>query len=103
MFVSIVRSTFELSTFAQFFAVGTNQVDRAAAASAVPGVPLTRWSRDVVFGRLPALTIVVCGPFAVKSAIHCSAMSLLLLDAGIRRSEPPMNAGIGLPATWLGI
>ena len=29
MFVSIVRRTFELSTFAQFFAVGTNQVSFA--------------------------------------------------------------------------
>ena len=54
-FVSIVRSTFELSTFAQFFAVGTNQVDFADSASAAPGVPLTRLSREVVFGRLPGL------------------------------------------------
>ena len=57
MFVSIVRSTFELSTFAQFFAVGTNQVAFADCASAEPGVPLTRLSSEVVFGRFPALTI----------------------------------------------
>ena len=37
MFVSIVRSTFALSTFVQFFAVGTNQVAFADCASAEPG------------------------------------------------------------------
>ena len=40
MFVSIVRSTFALSTFVQFFAVGTNQVDlrrlRRAPSPACP-------------------------------------------------------------------
>ena len=40
--VSMVRRTFALSTFVQFFAVGTNQVDLADWASAAPGVPLTR-------------------------------------------------------------
>ena len=60
--MSIVRSTFELSTLAQFFAVGTNQVDFAEVARAEPGVPLTRLSSEVVFGRLPALTIPsICG------------------------------------------
>src|SRR5215470_8819311 len=51
MLLSIVCSTFALSTFVQFFAVGTNQVTFADCARAPPGVPLTRLSREVVFGR----------------------------------------------------
>src|SRR5262249_28125193 len=73
MLVSIVRRTFELSTFAQFFAVGTNQVTFADCASAEPGVPLTRRRSEVVFGRFPAFTIPASLPLEVKSAIHCSA------------------------------
>src|SRR5215471_15800031 len=103
MFVSIERRTFELSTFAQFFAVGTNQVDLAACASAEPGVPLTRLSSEVVFGRLPAFTIPACEAFEVKSAIQASASDWFWLAAGMARSEPPMKAGITRPATWLGI
>src|SRR5438093_3080089 len=51
--VSMLRSTFAFSTFAQFFAVGTNQVDSAAWASCLPGVPETYLRRAVLFGRLP--------------------------------------------------
>src|SRR5262245_18191961 len=101
--VSMLRSTFAFSTFAQFFAVGTNHVDFAAVASCVPGVPLTRRSRAVLFGMLPAFTIPACAAVLVKSAIQASARSLFGLAAGIARSEPPRKAGIVLPATWLGI
>src|SRR5262245_12252809 len=47
---SMFWSTLPLSIFAQFFAVGTNHVTRAACASCLPGVPLPRWRRELVFG-----------------------------------------------------
>src|SRR5205823_3804761 len=102
-FVSMLRSTFAFSTFAQFFAVGTNHVVPAAFASCEPGVPLTRLRRAVLFGRFPDFTIRPSLALFVKSAIQSSASDLFWLAAGIARSEPPANAGIVLPATWLGI
>src|SRR4051794_25061152 len=100
---SMVWSTFALSTFVQFFAVGTNQVTFADFASCEPGVPLTRLRSVVVFGRFPVATIAfICG-VAVKSAIQSTARSLFPLADGIPRSEPPMNAGIVFPVVWLGI
>src|ERR1700749_3973313 len=101
MLVSIVRRMLELSTFAQFFAVGTNQVTFADWARADPGTPLTRLSWEVLFGRFPALTMPASLELEVKSAIHCSASVLLALAAGIARSEPPRNAGMVLPGVWL--
>src|SRR5581483_6105002 len=99
----MLRSTFPFSTFAQFFAVGTNHVRCAARASCVPGEPFTRLSRDVLFGMLPAFTIPLSPAVLVNAAIQSSASDLFWLPAGIARSEPPRNAGIVLPATWLGI
>src|SRR5207253_6760312 len=99
----MLRSTFAFSTFVQFFAVGTNHPDVDACASCLPGVPATRWRRDVLFGRLPDLTIPASESLLVKSAIQSSASDLFELVAGIARSEPPAKAGIVLPATWLGI
>src|SRR5262249_17408759 len=103
MFVSMLRRTFAFSTFAQFFAVGTNQLELAAFARCDPGVPLTRLSRAVLFGRLPDLTISPSFALFVKSAIQSSASALFWLATGIARSEPPAKDGIVLPATWLGI
>src|SRR5262245_21667965 len=103
MFVSIDCRTFALSTFVQFFAVGTNQVTFADCASDEPGVPLTRFRRDVVFGRFPTFTMpFICG-VAVNAEIQSTARSLFWLSAGIARSEPPRNAGIVLFLVWLGI
>src|SRR4051812_8639813 len=101
--VSMLRSTLAFSTFAQFFAVGTNQVDLAACASCAPGVPLTIEKSDVAFGRFPDLTMPASEALPVYAAIQSSARSLFWLAAGIARSEPPAKAGIVRPATWLGI
>ena len=57
----------------------------------------------MLFGRLPDFTIPCSPAVLVNAAIQSSASALFWLAAGIARSEPPANAGIVLPATWLGI
>src|SRR5689334_5889878 len=99
----MLRSTFAFSTFAQFLAVGTNHVLVDAFASCAPGLPETRFSCDVLFGMFPTLTIPAMLALDVKSASQSSAWDLWLVVTGMARSEPPRNAGIVLPATWLGI
>src|SRR4029450_9822418 len=88
---SIVLMTREFSTFTQFFAEGTNQLDWAALANgASEGLFLCRRSRDGVVGiTLPWVASCVIELVLVKILIQSSARLLLLLWAGIARSDPP--------------
>src|SRR5665213_21230 len=100
MSVSIVWSTFWLSTSAQFGAVGTNQLCAAAFAN---GLSPSRLMSEVVFGiTLASLTSAVMPSLPVKSLIHSSAQAVFLLDAGMTRSEPPRNVGSGVAASLPG-
>src|SRR2546423_15195831 len=98
----MLRSTFAFSTFAQFFAVGTNHVDWAACASCLPGVPETRLRREVLFGRLPDFTIPFSPAVLANGATQAPARGLFRLAARDPRAEPPPNAGVGVPAAGLG-
>src|SRR5215210_1908901 len=83
--VSMLRRMFAFSTFVQFLAVGTNHVERAACASAEPGVPLTRLRSDVVFGRLPTFARPAIAELDVNSFSQSTASALFELAAGIAR------------------
>src|SRR5918999_2587676 len=105
MRTSIVRMTREFSTFTQFFALGTNQLDCAARANGA-SAGLLAWSRtsEVVFGMtLPSVASRVIDWVFVKALIQSSARLLLLLWTGIARSEPPRKVGMNLPFVRLGI
>src|SRR5207248_7670949 len=81
----------------QCFAVGTNQL-RAAARSL-----MLFESRLVAFGMLPFACSAFSDVVLVKSLIQSAARSLLELETGTARSEPPRKPGIGVPFTWPGI
>src|SRR5688572_13321914 len=105
MRTSIVRMTREFSTFTQFFAVGTNQLDcEARANGASDGLLACRRTSEVVFGMtLPSVARRVIEFVLVNVLIQSSARVLLLLCTGIARSEPPRNVGMNLPFVRLGI
>ena len=93
---SMVRRMFPFSTLTQFFAVGTNQLLRAARSLTL----LPR--RLVVFGMLPFARSAVIEALSVKAEIQEAACALSA-PTGTARSEPPRNPGIGWPLVWLGI
>ncbi len=97
--------TREFSTFTQFFAVGTNQLDcEARANGASAGLLLWRRTSEVVFGiTFPWVASCVIELVLVNALIQSTARLLLLLWTGIARSEPPRNVGMNLPFVWLGI
>src|SRR4051812_8210578 len=105
MFVSMVWSTFALSTFAQFGVEGTNQLDFAASANgASVGFAALTLASDVEFGITPpAVAISVSFAELVNAAIQSAASDLFLLVIGTPRFEPPRNVGMNLPFVWLGI
>jgi hypothetical protein len=78
---SIVLMTREFSTFTQFFAEGTNQLDWAALANgASEGLLACKRSRDVVLGiTLPWVARFVIELVLVKVLIQSSARLLLPL------------------------
>src|SRR4029077_13594224 len=93
---SMVRRMFPFSTLNQFFAVGTNQVRRAARS-------LTLFpSRFVAFGTFPFAWRAFSDAVLVKAAIQ-SVAAALLAPMGTARSDPPANPGIGSPFVWLRI
>src|SRR5919202_3447868 len=97
-------STSAFSTFTQFGAVGTNQLDDAAFANGAScGLSLLTLASVVVFGMLPTFASPICALELVNALIQSAASDVFLLPAGIARSEPPRNSGISLPLTWLGI
>src|SRR5919202_5786620 len=96
--------TSAFSTFTQFGAVGTNQLDFAASANGASCgfAALTRAS-FVVLAMLPTLAMPICDSVLVNSLIQSAARAVCFEPAGIARSEPPRNSGISFPLTWLGI
>src|SRR6185437_4713564 len=104
IFESMLWSTFAFSTFAQFFAAGTNQLYSAALANGPSvGLPALIFTRDVVLGMFPASAILVSADVDVKSLIQSIASCLFFVVTGTARSEPPRNVGMYLPGVWLGI
>ena len=102
---SMFWSTCAFSTFAQFGAVGTNQLDFAACAKGAScGLLALTPASDVVFGMTPA-ELVSWRMFwlEVYARIQSIASGRFWLDAGIARSDPPRNVGMNLPRVWLGI
>src|SRR4249919_1454870 len=93
---SIVRRMFPFSTLTQFFAVGTNQLRRAACSLTLEP------SRLVVFGMLPFARSAVIDALSVKALIHDAACALSA-PTGTARSEPPRKPGIGCPFMCPGI
>src|SRR5919197_39025 len=97
-------STSAFSTFTQFGAVGTNQLDDAARAKGARcGSSLLTPASVVVFGMFPTFASPVSELELVNALIQSAASATFLLCAGMARSEPPKNSGISLPLTWLGI
>src|SRR5262245_24243227 len=94
--VNIVLRTFPFSTLTQFFAVGTNQLFRAARSLML--VP----SRVVVFGMFPFARSPVIDALSVKALTH-DAAAARFAPTGTARSEPPRKPGIGCPCVWLGM
>src|SRR5690349_5659808 len=96
--------TSPFSTFTQFGAVGTNQLDAAAAANGASCgfAALTRAS-FVVLAMFPTFAMPVSESLFVNSLIQSAASAVFFEPAGIARSEPPRNSGMSLPLTWLGI
>ena len=103
--LSMLWSTFALSTFAQFGVAGTNQLAFAASANgASVGLEALILASVVVFGITPPLTaIVVMLLELVKAAIQSAASALSLLVTGTPRTEPPRKVGMNCPFVWLGI
>src|SRR5947209_17832843 len=97
IWASMLRRMLPFSTSTQCFAVGTNQL-RAAARSL-----MLLESRLVAFGMLPFACRAFSEVVFVKSLIQSAARSLLELEAGTARSEPPRKPGIGVPFAWPGI
>src|SRR2546423_14577643 len=97
-------STFAFSTFAQFGAVGTNQLNFAARANGASfGFEALKASSFVVLAMLPAFAISLSAGVPVNALIQSIARLWFFVVTGIARSEPPRNVGMNLPATWLGI
>src|SRR4051794_38518034 len=96
---SMFCRTFALSTFAQFGAAGTNQLDAAAAANGASFsfVALTLASVVVFAICWPSLAIRRWLSVLVYALIQSAARSLFLLVTGIPRSEPPRKVGMNLP------
>ena len=93
------------STFTQFSAAGTNQLELAARANGATCLfVLWTLASDVVFGStLPTVAMWRIRGVPVNSLIQSSASERFLLVTGIARSEPPRNVGMYLPGVWLGI
>src|SRR5213595_3223552 len=101
---SMFCRTFALSTLAQFGAVGTNQPYFAALANGASfGFDALYASSFVVLAMLPAFAISVSAAVPVNALIQSTARLVFLVVTDTPRSEPPMNVGMDLPLTWLGI
>src|SRR5687767_3304580 len=103
--LSMLWSTFALSTFAQLGVAGTNQLAFAASANgASVGFDALIRASVVVFGMTPPLTaIVVMLAVLVNAAIQAAASVFSLLVTGTPRTEPPRNVGMYWPLVRLGI
>src|SRR5215212_9681599 len=97
IWASMLRRMLPFSTSTQCFAVGTNQLRWAARSTTVVR------RRFVAFGMLPFACSDFCDAVSVNALIQSAAAALSLLVIGTARSEPPRNAGIGLPLTWPGM
>src|SRR5215211_641002 len=93
------------STFTQFGAVGTNQLEREALVNGAScGFFALIEARLVEFGIcLPTVASFRIEALLVKILIQSYARALFLLVTGTATSEPPRNVGMYLPAMWLGI
>src|ERR687891_408786 len=93
---SMVRSTLPFSTLTQCFAVGTNQLRRAARSFTLDP------RRLVVFGMLPFARSAVIDALSVNARIQAAALDLSA-PTGTARSEPPRKPGMGWPLVRLGM